>query len=44
MVPQETVSAGSPIPKKLRVDSVPMAEPILVTTINKMEEKNPGAK
>ena len=37
MLPQETVSTGSPSHKKLRVDSVPMAELMLVTTMNMME-------
>ena len=44
MLPQDTVSIGRPMPRKLSVDSVPMAEPMFVTTINMMEETKFGSR
>lgn len=43
-LPQETVSTGSPIPIKLRVDSAAMAFRIFITTINIMEETKLGVR
>ena len=44
MLPQDTVSIGRPMPRKLSVDYVPMAEPMFVTTINMMEETKFGSR
>ena len=37
-LPQEITSSGSPMPIKLNVDSVTMAERIFITTINMIAE------
>ena len=44
MLPQETVSMGSPMPRKLNVDSATMAERTFITTMNMMEERKFGAR
>ena len=43
-LPQETVSIGSPMPMKLKVDSKTMAERIFITAMKRIEETYPGAK
>ena len=43
-LPQDTVVRGSPSPRKLKVDSVSMACPMLVTTMNMMEEIKLGTR
>lgn len=43
-LPQDTAVSGSPNPRKLRVDSVIMACPMLVTTINMIEGTKPGSR
>ena len=43
ILPQETISIGKPIPKKLSVDSVPIAAPMFVTTMNIIDATKFGA-
>ena len=43
-LPQDTVVRGSPRPRKLRVDSVIMAWPILVTTMNMIDDTKLGSR
>ena len=43
-LPQETASTGNPMPRKLSVASDAIAEPMLLTMRNAMEEKKLGSK
>ena len=44
ILPQEMISKGRPMPKKLRVDSEPMALRTFMTTMNMMEAMKLGAR
>ena len=44
MLPQETVSAGRPMPRKLSVDSAAMAELMFITTMNITAERKFGIR
>ena len=44
ILPQEIISKGNPIPKKLSVDSVAIADAILLTTINIIADMKLGIK
>ena len=44
MLPQEIISSGRPMPRKLRVDSAAMAVDTLMTTINRIEDTKLGAR
>ena len=44
ILPQEMISKGRPIPKKLRVDSEPMALRTFITTMNMMDAIKLGAR
>ena len=44
MLPQEMISSGSPMPRKLRVDSLTMALRTFMTTMNMMEARKLGAR
>lgn len=44
ILPQEMTSSGSPMPRKLRVDSAAMAVDTLITTMNRMDDRKLGAR
>ena len=44
MLPHEIISSGSPIPRKLRVDSATIAPLMFMITMNMIEEKKFGAR
>ena len=44
ILPKETTYSGSPMPRKLRVDSATMALRMFMTTIKRMDEKTLGVR